>query len=419
MKTKEITFCQLFIIVLMSTMATAQTVNTGELTITSGTIMSTVGALNNTSTGTIVNDGDMHIYSHYNNDGLVGFTAGTTTGITRMRGLVTHQDISGAIPMEWYDAEFNNTNVQPAFHLSNQVNIFGTSDFQQGIVDDDNYGGLLVFENTAVHVNVDDASHVDGYVEKKGNDNFQFPIGDGGQFRYASITAPDVASDAFTGKYFWENSNSLYPHANKAGVISLIDDTEYWTIDKTAGDSDIFLTLTWDEDTSPTPIYAAPYEEIHIVRWDETQNLWVDEGGVADSTTKEVTTVVNPVLGYGVFTLARVKVDDILPCGGRGVVIYNALSPNDDGQNDYFNIDGIENCTNNTVEIYNRWGVKVYETKAYNTTGNVFKGISEGRITMAKNEKLPTGTYFYFINFMSDTGGSKVEKSGYLYINDN
>lgn len=418
MKTKKIITFSLFTFWL-SAVAVAQTVNTGELSITSGTIMSTVSALDNTATGSIVNDGDLYVYSHYNNDGLVGFTAGTTTGITRMRGLVAHQDISGSIPMEWYDGEFNNINVQPAFHLSNQVSISGTSDFYQGIVDNDTYGGLLVFENTAGHINVDDASHVDGYVQKNGNDAFQFPIGDGGQFRYASISAPDEATDAFTGKYFWENSNPLYPHANRAGVITLIDDAEYWTVDRTTGDSDIFLTLTWDEDTTPASIYAAPYEEIHIVRWDATSNLWVDEGGVADPLTKEVTTVVNPVLGYGVFTLARVKVDDILPCGGRGLVIYNAVSPNGDGVNDYFFLDGIAACPQNKVEIYNRWGVKVYETSAYDTNGNVFKGYSEGRATVASSEKLPTGTYFYILSFLDETGGTKTRKAGYLYINDN
>lgn len=94
------------------------------------------------------------------------------------------------------------------------------------------------------------------------------------------------------------------------------------------------------------------------MRWDAKQNLWIDEGGVADSNTKEVAMVIDPLKKYGVFTLARVKTDVILPCGGKGVVIYLALSPDGDGVNDYFIIDGIENCTNNKVEVFNRWGLK-------------------------------------------------------------
>jgi gliding motility-associated-like protein len=405
-------------VVLVSSVGTAQTVNTGELAIKPSTIMSVVDELDNTATGDLINDGELYMYSHYNNDGIVSFTPGTKTGITRMRGLKGYQDISGSVPMDWNNVEWNNTKAQPAFHLSNEVRIFGKADFKQGIVDDDNYNGLVVFESMASHINVADASHVDGYVRKNGNEAFLFPIGDGGQYRYAGISAPGNAGDAFTGKYFLEDSNTLYPHSNKAGVIKEIDDKEYWTVDKTAGNDNIFLTLSWDEDTTPSNIYGTPYDEIHIVRWDAAQNLWVDEGGAANPDTKEVTMVIDPLKEYGVFTLARVKVEDILPCGGKGVVVYNAVSPNDDGLNDYFNIEGIQNCTNNTVEIYNRWGVKVYETKAYNTNGNVFRGFSEGRVTINKNEKLPDGTYFYIINFLDGASGKNSKKAGYLYINN-
>ena len=62
--------------------------------------------------------------------------------------------------------------------------------------------------------------------------------------------------------------------------------------------------------------------------------------------------------------------------------MYNSVTPNGDGDNDFFLISGISNYPDNEVQIFNRWGVKVYETKGYNETDNVFKGISEGRITI-------------------------------------
>ena len=405
------------VLVMVTAKGTAQTVNTGELTIKPGTIMSTTGALDNTTTGDLVNDGELYLYSHYNNDGLVTFSPGYSTGMTRMRGIAAYQDITGSVPMEWNHAEFNNSKAQPAFRLANEVSVAGKAHFEQGIIDDANYGGLMVFENGASHLNVTDDSHVQGEVRKNGNEAFIFPIGAGGQYRYAGISAPDNTTDAFTGQYFLENSNNSYPHSSKEGVIITIDDTEYWSIDKTEGNSNVFLTLSWDEDTTPSNIFAAPYEEIHIVRWDASQNLWVDEGGAANPDTKEVTMVLDPLKAYGIFTLARVKTEMILSCSGKGIVVYNAVSPNEDGINDYFNIDGIQECTNNTVEIYNRWGVKVYETKAYNTSGNVFKGISEGRATVNKGEQLPEGTYFYIINLVNDAG-KNVNKAGYLYIKE-
>jgi len=103
--------------------------------------------------------------------------------------------------------------------------------------------------------------------------------------------------------------------------------------------------------------------------------------------------------------------------------IYNALSLNDDGKNDTFLLDGIECFPNNTVEIYNRWGAKVFETTAYDNNQNVFKGISGGKGTLSRNEKLPTGTYFYIINYEYNIEKTNkienIQKTGYLYIVNN
>jgi gliding motility-associated-like protein/uncharacterized repeat protein (TIGR01451 family) len=96
--------------------------------------------------------------------------------------------------------------------------------------------------------------------------------------------------------------------------------------------------------------------------------------------------------------------------------VYNGMSPGDDGINDYFKIAGIEKYPNNTVEIFNRWGVVVYETKGYGIGDRLFMGISEGRITITKNQKLPAGTYFYVIQFDGENPGRE-RYTGYLYIN--
>jgi gliding motility-associated-like protein len=110
----------------------------------------------------------------------------------------------------------------------------------------------------------------------------------------------------------------------------------------------------------------------------------------------------------------------VLPCGN--IVVHNAFSPNGDGTNENFIIDNIDdiNCyPDNTVEIYNRWGVLVYETTGYNNTSKVFKGISEGRTTISQSSGLPTGTYFYILNYTSVDGlGNKItnKKDGYLYL---
>ena len=87
-----------------------------------------------------------------------------------------------------------------------------------------------------------------------------------------------------------------------------------------------------------------------------------------------------------------------------------------DGTNEWFQIDNIEQPCHlpNTVEIYNRWGVLVYETQNYDNNTRRFEGMSEGRTTVNKSSELPTGTYFYIIQWTDGT--QKVTKDGYLYL---
>lgn len=98
------------------------------------------------------------------------------------------------------------------------------------------------------------------------------------------------------------------------------------------------------------------------------------------------------------------------------IEVFNVITPNGDGVHDVLQISGLENYPNNTIRIYNRWGVSVFTTKAYDTEGNVFDGTSQGRVTVNQDNKLPVGTYFYIIDYEEPNGNMK-QLSGYLYIN--
>lgn len=98
------------------------------------------------------------------------------------------------------------------------------------------------------------------------------------------------------------------------------------------------------------------------------------------------------------------------------IEVFNVITPNGDGVHDVLTINGLENFPDNTIRIYNRWGVLVYTTNAYNTEGNVFDGSSTGRVTIASERDLPVGTYFYILDYEDTTGATKT-LSGYLYLN--
>ncbi len=81
----------------------------------------------------------------------------------------------------------------------------------------------------------------------------------------------------------------------------------------------------------------------------------------------------------------------------------------------FFRINNIDAFPNNTVRIYNRWGILVFETNGYDSGSNNFRGISNGRATIQQNEALPVGVYFYVIDYINN--GVSQTKSGYLYVN--
>jgi len=68
------------------------------------------------------------------------------------------------------------------------------------------------------------------------------------------------------------------------------------------------------------------------------------------------------------------------------IVIFSAVSPNRDGQNDVFYISGIEEFPQSRLQIFNRWGERVYDKVKYE---NDWSGTWKG------NRELPDGAYFY------------------------
>jgi uncharacterized repeat protein (TIGR01451 family)/gliding motility-associated-like protein len=112
-------------------------------------------------------------------------------------------------------------------------------------------------------------------------------------------------------------------------------------------------------------------------------------------------------------------VDDrptVLGVNGCQIEVFNAVIPNGAGDNKIFRIRGLECYQDNRVEIYNRWGVLVFERNSYNNDDRAFRGISEGRVTVKQSEELPEGTYYYILKY-KDSAGNNFEKAGYLYIN--
>ncbi len=87
----------------------------------------------------------------------------------------------------------------------------------------------------------------------------------------------------------------------------------------------------------------------------------------------------------------------------------SAISPNEDGINEFLTIAGIDKFPDNKVSVFNRWGDIIYEKKGYDNQDGIWTGQS---LNSFGSDIAPDGTYFYVLEI---TGYSKLIK-GYVVL---
>ena len=392
----------------------AQLINQGALKVNEATLVSVYFDYKNTADGNFVNDGEVHIFENWANDGIVSYS-NTADGKTFFTG-TTEQIIEGLKQSDFQNIIFDNTAAAMPFHLVSTISVGKLADLKNGIVNAEDYDGLVIFKEGAFHTNAGSKSFIDGKTENNIDEPFEFPVGDALHYRPAFYSSNSFEQTVYTSEYLYKNATLLYPPTSKEESIISINDAEYWEITQDQGTEKIVLSLTLSTSTTPPVFFEEnPATDLAIVRWDATASKWVNDGGAAtDAISGEEYSklVTSQVGGYGIFTIGIVK----KASPDNELIIYNAISPNGDNFNDSFRIKGIDKYPDNTVEIYNRWGVKVYEAKSYNESTVMFNGYSDGRTTISRDEKLPAGTYFYILNY--NNGAGYVKKIGYLYVDN-
>ncbi|MTI40605.1 HYR domain-containing protein [Fulvivirga lutimaris] len=84
------------------------------------------------------------------------------------------------------------------------------------------------------------------------------------------------------------------------------------------------------------------------------------------------------------------------------------LTPNNDGNNDIWLLEGIENFPDNEVVVVDRWGSEIFKATGYDNQRVVWDGTNQnGKI-------VPTGTYFYYISVKTNSSNQK--KQGFIEI---
>jgi gliding motility-associated-like protein len=153
-------------------------------------------------------------------------------------------------------------------------------------------------------------------------------------------------------------------------------------------------------------------EIVNVIANGSGTPIWSPATGVSNPTS--FSTVIQPnESGYYTIT-----VSDVSGCMGMDSIlitvkdpvsdlfISNAITPNNDGFNDEFVVEGIIDNQKNTLKIFNEYGHLVFSASPYK---NDWKGTYN-------NSRLPDGTYFYVLEF---TDLKKVFKGSITLMSQN
>lgn len=333
------------------------------------------------------------------NSGLVGFYS-----------LDNYLKVSGSNKAIFNDVEidvFDNLFLETSLGVTNNLSfITGKIETPRS-----NSSISLEFLNHYVYSGEGDFQHVDGYVKVENEGEFTFPIGHENSLR-PIILPNQLKNTIYKGAYFKEDPNnpSIFSQSfnteTKQVILEKINDTEFWDLN---GTTETEIILTWNPESNINQL-AVDIESLRVVGWDKVSEKWVDLGGemiTGDIDNGAIKSKPFIPDAYEVLTIGSDHREV------QGVTVYETynigITPNGDGLNDTFVIEGIQQRPNNTINIYNRWGTLVYSKKGYD---NSWGGISEHDLTLNSSKGLPAGTYFYFLEFHDED----VNLQGWIYI---
>lgn len=155
------------------------------------------------------------------------------------------------------------------------------------------------------------------------------------------------------------------------------------------------------ENESTSSIQVNNFNPLGAVNWYNdaalSNYLFSDDEFFPSSDTSAVFYVTQEVNGCeGPYAILSVS---IVSCG---FVIPTAFTPNNDNQNDRWEIIGLDSkYPTNSVRIFNRWGELLFESLEGKYSNNEWDGTYKG-------ETLPVGSYYYIIELAKDKSSEPI-----------
>jgi gliding motility-associated-like protein len=225
----------------------------------------------------------------------------------------------------------------------------------------------------------------------------------------ATITDPADPATTITGVGYgpnallWTVDNGVCGTTSDEVIISVFDPSE--------GPADAGPDRSFCQDTTEATLQAAALVSA------TASGIWTLFDGAGDivSPTDTNSAVTGLEVGDNIFVWTVSNG----PCGTTSdtvtitlkdctrLTIPDAFSPNGDGVNDTYVIEGLIYYPLNKFQVYNRWGSQVLERSPYL---NDWDGRSEA--DMNWGELLPESTYYYIL----DLGNGDAPYTGYIYL---
>jgi gliding motility-associated-like protein len=264
------------------------------------------------------------------------------------------------------------------------------------------------FIQEAFYVGDSDASKVDGYATVTEQQSFTFPVGDAAQLRPLILNS-ESSNPLAKCAYFLEDPDnpSAFPPFDteiRPRTIGGISGVEFWRLE---GSVPSTITLSWNSRSNMGDL-VTEVDQIIIMGWNKSAGSWLPLGKLAlggDLGMGFVSSETFVPDEYEVITFGSLaEPEDILTLDNY------LLTPNGDGINDVLVVPEMEQSPNNSIRIYDRYGLKVFEMVNYT---DEFGGVSNVNNVVIDREKgLPEGIYFYLIS-LDDLD---LNDQGFLYL---
>ncbi len=321
--------------------------------------------------------------------------------------------VSGTITPQFFDTEIvidNDLSLALGIDISNNLN-FIIGDIRTPLTQPAVYFNFL---DNAIYTGESDITKIIGYGAITNQQSFMFPVGDIEFYRPLILESENTNFFAKCA-YFFEDVNTPISIAGSFNTneldrdLEFVSELEFWRLE---GSVPSTISLNWNA-RSAIDLLTEDATKVVIVGWSKISNQWLNLGGnlVMGSLDQGFVTSDSFVPDeYEIITLGVSKIP-FEPLSKEVLSLENYfVSVNGDGVNDSFFIPELLDYEGNFVQIYNRYGIKVFEMQNYTDEFNGFSNLNN--VPFKQEIGLPIGVYFYTIYIEE----ADLSYQGFLYL---